>query len=207
MPDVQAVVFDIGNVLIEWQPERWYDKVVGRDRRIAMFETVPLHELNDRSDLGEDMSAVMAEAAEAYPEFANEIKMWSDRWIELATPAIDHSVRLLRALRRNDVPVFALTNFGVQTLEIADKEYPFLEEFDKRYVSGAMKVIKPDPEIYRMVEEDCGVPAAGLLFADDRADNIEAASARGWQTHLFEHPEGWAERLVAEGLLTAEEAV
>ena len=133
--------------------------------------------------------------------------MWSDRWIELATPAIDHSVRLLRALRRNDVPVFALTNFGVQTLEIADKEYPFLEEFDKRYVSGAMKVIKPDPEIYRMVEEDCGVPAAGLLFADDRADNIEAASARGWQTHLFEHPEGWAERLVAEGLLTAEEAV
>ena len=60
MPDVQAVVFDIGNVLIEWQPERWYDKVVGRDRRIAMFETVPLHELNDRSDLGEDMSAVMA---------------------------------------------------------------------------------------------------------------------------------------------------
>ena len=113
---------------------------------------------------------------------------------------------MLRALRRKDIPVFALTNFGTHTFEIAEKEYPFLEEFDKRYISGAMKVIKPDPVIYQMLEDDCGIAPSGLLFADDRADNIEAAATRGWQTHMFEHPEGWAERLVAEGLLSDEEA-
>ncbi len=206
MPAPQAVVFDIGNVLIEWQPEKFFDRVVGRERRIAMFETVDLHALNDRSDLGEDIADVMAEAAVTYPEFAVEIRMWSDRWIELAAPVMDHSVRLLRALRRKGVPVFALTNFGTHTFEIAQKEYPFLEEFDKRYVSGAMKVIKPDPKIYEMVEADCGVAPGDLLFADDRDDNIAAAAARGWQTHLFESAQGWADRLVAEGLLTAEEA-
>lgn len=207
MPNVQAVVFDIGNVLIEWQPEKFYDRTFGRERRVAMFEAVDLHALNDRSDLGEDMTAVMYEAAGTYPEFATEIKVWADRWIELAAPVIDHSVRLLRALRRKGVPVFALTNFGVQTFEIAEQEYPFLEEFDKRYISGHMRVIKPDPEIYRQLEADCGVPPEALLFADDRGDNIEAAAARGWQTHLFDTPEGWAARLVAEGLLTEEEAV
>lgn len=206
MPNIQAVVFDIGNVLIGWQPEEFYDRNIGRERRTQMFEAVPIGDYNDRSDLGEDMSAVMAEAAEAYPEFAAEIRIWSDRWIEIAAPAIDHSVRLLRSLRRKGVPVFALTNFGVQTFAIAEKEYPFLEEFDRRYVSGEMKVIKPDAEIYRMVEADCGVAPEAMLFADDRADNIEAAAARGWQTHLFEGPEGWAARLVDEGLLSAEEA-
>ncbi|MEO0905426.1 MAG: HAD-IA family hydrolase, partial [Pseudomonadota bacterium] len=119
---------------------------------------------------------------------------------------IDHSVRLLRALRANAVPVFALTNFGIQTFEIAEPVYPFLGEFDRRYISGHMGVIKPDAEIYAQVEADCGVPPAALLFADDRIDNINMAAARGWQTHLFEGPQGWADRLVADGLLSKDAA-
>lgn len=132
--------------------------------------------------------------------------MWHDRWIDMAAPAIDHSVRLLRALRSAGVPVFALTNFGIQTFAIAEPVYPFLQEFDRRYISGHMGVIKPDAEIYARVEADCGVPPAKLLFADDRIDNINVAAARGWQTHLFEGPQGWADRLVAEGLLDREMA-
>lgn len=69
-----------------------------------------------------------------------------------------------------------------------------------------MGVIKPDPKIYQMVEDDCGVAPGALLFTDDRPDNIAAAEARGWQTHLFTGPDGWADRLVATGLLTEEEA-
>lgn len=132
--------------------------------------------------------------------------MWHDRWIEMATPAIDHSVRLLRALRAAGVPVFALTNFGIQTFEIAEPVYPFLGEFDRRYISGHMGVIKPEKEIYEQVEADCGVPPGALLFTDDRIDNINMAAARGWQTHLFEGPQGWADRLVAHGLLKEENA-
>lgn len=203
---VEAVVFDIGNVLIEWQPERFFDSVIGEDRRRAMFAAIDLHGINDEVDRGGNFHETIRRAAEANPEWRDEVLMWHDRWIDMATPAIDHSVRLLRSLRQAKVPVFALTNFGIQTFEIAEPVYPFLREFDRRYISGHMGVIKPDAEIYQMVEDDCGVPPAGLLFTDDRADNINVASARGWQTHLFEGPQGWADRLVAEGLLSKETA-
>ena len=69
-----------------------------------------------------------------------------------------------------------------------------------------MNVTKPDPEIYRMVEADCGIAPGALLFTDDRHDNIAVADARGWQTHLFTGPQGWADRLVTAGLLTTAEA-
>ena len=206
MTTTEAVVFDIGNVLIEWQPERFFDSVIGADRRRAMFADIDLHGMNDRVDRGENFHQVIAETAKTYPDWHDEVMIWHDRWIEMAAPVIDRSVRLLQALRARGVPVFALTNFGIQTFEIAEPVYPFLRDFDRRYISGHMGVIKPDAEIYRMVEEDCGIAPAALLFADDRIDNIRAAAARGWQTHLFDGPQGWAERLVAEGLLSEGEA-
>lgn len=203
---VDAVVFDIGNVLIEWQPERFYDRVVGETRRKQMFAAIDLHAMNDRVDRGEVWRDVIEETAHAHPDFASDIMIWHDRWIEMAAPAIGHSVRLLRALRSRGIPVFSLTNFGRETFEVARVEYPFLEEFDRSYISGHLEVIKPDEGIYAAVEADCGYPASGLLFTDDRAENIDAAAARGWQTHKFEGSEGWAERLVHEGLLNREEA-
>ena len=206
MTTTEAVVFDIGNVLIEWQPERFFDSVIGADRRRAMFADIDLHGMNDRVDRGENFHQVIAETARLYPGWHDEVMIWHDRWIEMAAPVIDRSVRLLQALRKRGVPVFALTNFGIQTFQIAEPVYPFLRDFDRRYISGHMGVIKPDAEIYRMVEEDCGIAPAALLFADDRIDNIRAAAARGWQTHLFDGPQGWAERLVAEGLLSEGEA-
>lgn len=202
----EAVVFDIGNVLIEWNPERVYDRVIGVERRKAMFEAVDLHGMNDQVDRGQNWYDAVSECAAQNPDWYDEIMMWHERWLEMASPAIDHSVRLLRALRSKGVPVFALSNFGIQTFEIGEREYPFLEEFDRRYISGHMGEVKPEPEIYRMLEDDCGVAPTALLFADDRADNIAAAAARGWNTHLFTDPQGFAVRLVAEGLLSEEDA-
>ena len=203
---IEAVVFDIGNVLIEWNPERVYDRVIGVERRKAMFDAVDLHGMNDQVDRGQNWYDAVSECAAQNPEWHDEIMMWHERWLEMASPAIDHSVRLLRALRSKGVPVFALSNFGIQTFEIGEREYPFLEEFDRRYISGHMGEVKPEPEIYRMLEDDCGVAPTALLFADDRADNIAAAAARGWNTHLFTDPQGFAVRLVAEGLLGEEDA-
>ena len=203
---INAVIFDIGNVLIEWNPERFYDRVIGEDRRRAMFTEVDLHAMNDRVDRGENFRDTIYAMAEATPDWADEIRMWHDRWIEMAAPAIDHSVRLLRALRRAKIPVFALTNFGKESFEVGEANYPFLEEFDRRFISGHMGVIKPDPEIYRMVEEESGLAPDTLLFTDDRPDNIDAAAARSWQVHLFDGPAGWADRLMAEGLLTQDDA-
>ncbi|MEZ5720630.1 MAG: HAD family phosphatase [Paracoccaceae bacterium] len=202
----EAVVFDIGNVLIEWQPERAYAGMVGADRAQAMFAAVDLHHMNEIVDRGGDFRETVYAAADAVPEFRDEIRMWHDRWLDVAGPEIPRSVRLLRALRRKGVAVFALSNFGRGSFAVAETAWPFLAEFDRRYISGHLGVTKPSARIYEIVEEDSGIAPERLLFADDMAHNVEAAAARGWQVHLFDGPEGWARRLVAAGLLEAEEA-
>ena len=132
--------------------------------------------------------------------------MWYDRWIELASPRIEGSIALLRALRTKGVPVFALTNFGSYSYDEAREKLDFLGEFDREYVSGRLKVSKPEPRIFEIVEEDSGIAPDRLLFTDDKADNITAAARRGWRTHQFETWQGLARRLVAESLLTKTEA-
>ncbi|EAU46856.1 HAD family hydrolase [Salipiger bermudensis] len=199
---IQAVIFDIGNVLLRWQPELYYDALIGEARRREMFAEVDLHGMNERIDAGEDFRAVVYDTAAAHPRWAEQIRHWHDRWPELAAPEIPESGETLRELRRNGVPVFALSNIGEATMALAEAAYPVLKDFDRRYVSGLMGVTKPDPRIYEMVEADCGLAPETLLFTDDRADNIAAAAARGWQTHLFEGPEGWAACLRAHGLLS-----
>lgn len=197
----EAVIFDIGNVLIEWQPERFYDARIGADRRRAMFGAIDLHGMNDLVDRGHPFRETVAACADRYPEWRTEILWWHDHWLEMASPRIAPSVAILRALRARGVPVFALSNFGIETFAMARGVYEFLDEFDRAFVSGHMGVTKPDPAIYAMVEADCGMDPARLLFTDDRDENIAAAAARGWGVHLFDGPEGWARRLVAEGVL------
>ncbi|KAF0676521.1 HAD family hydrolase [Profundibacterium mesophilum] len=204
---VDAVIFDIGNVLIEWQPERYYDGTIGPERRAALFEAIDLHAMNDRIDAGGDFQQTVYDTADANPQWRAEIRDWHDRWIEMARPAIPHSIELLKALRSKGVPVFALSNFGIGSFAFAETQYPFLKEFDRRYISGHMGVIKPEAAIFEQVEADCGLRPDTLLFTDDREDNVAAARARGWQTHLFRGAEGFADRLVEEGLLSAREAV
>ena len=206
MTTPEVVIFDIGNVLIEWRPERFYDRVIGEDRRKRLFAEVDLHTMNDKVDLGHPFTETIYATADAYPDWRAEIRMWHDHWIELASPVIDHSLRLMRALQGKGVPVYCLTNFGIGSFEFASGHYSFLRDFDRHYVSGHMGVIKPDPRIYEMVEQDCGIPPDGLIFVDDRADNIAQAQSRGWRGHLFDGPQGWADRLVAEGLLSKAEA-
>lgn len=202
----KAVIFDIGNVLIEWQPERYFDGWLGEDRRCAMFADVDLHAMNDRVDRGENFTTVITETASAFPKWQAEIWHWHDNWLDLASPAIDHSVRLMAALQEQGVPVFSLTNFGIETYALAATKYFFLRGFDRDFISGHMGVIKPDPQIYQMLEFGSGLSGNDLLFTDDRPENIEAAAERGWQTHLFEGSKGWADRLIAAGLLTEEDA-
>ena len=202
----EAVIFDIGNVLTTWHPEAFYDRVIGEARRRALFAQVDLHGMNLLVDGGARFRETVYDWADRHPDWQQEIRLWHDRWIELASPRIEGAIRLQRALRAKGVPVFALTNFGDDSFEHALTQMDFLADFDRLYVSGRMKVTKPDPRIYAMVEQDCGIAPDRLLFTDDRADNITAAARRGWRTHQFESWQGWARRLVAEGLLSEQEA-
>ena len=203
---IKTVIFDIGNVLIRWKPEVYYDDKIGIVQRQKMFSEVDLHSLQDRVDAGANFKDTFYQAAKDYPKWSLEIQQWVDCWNDIAQPELPHSVSLLRALRANGIPVLALTNFAVGSFAISEQKYSFLKEFDKRYISGAMMLSKPDPEIYRLLEEDTKIAVDEILFTDDRSDNIATAKKRGWQTHLFKHPQGWADRLVSEGLLTQSEA-
>lgn len=205
-PQPQAVIFDVGNVLIEWQPERFYDAQIGEARRRVMFAEVDLMGMNERVDLGAPFTETVYAMAEDHPAWRAEIRMWHDRWIEMAAPAIDHSVRLMKALQSKGCLVFSLTNFGIQSYDHAATHYEFLREFDRDFISGHLGIIKPDPAIYAKVEAVSGLAGAALLFTDDRADNIAAAQEFGWQTHVFDGPQSWAKCLVNAGLLSEAEA-
>ncbi|MEM6758961.1 MAG: HAD-IA family hydrolase [Pseudomonadota bacterium] len=203
---IQAVVFDIGNVLVEWSPEDFYDSQIGPDRRRTFFDAVPILAMNADMDRGAPFAQSVAALARAHPDWHDEVMLWQTGWPNMFAPQIDLSVHLMQALQAKGVPVFSLTNFGVEVYEIGADMYPIMRAFDRDFISGHMRVIKPDPRIYEMVEEASGLSGDALIFTDDSAANIAAADARGWRTHLFEGPQGWADRLVAEGLLTGEEA-
>ena len=198
---IEAVVFDVGNVLIEWQPERAYDALIGEARRKAMFAELDLHDMNNDVDLGAPLKDRVYAFAEENPKWRDEIRMWHDNWFDLASPAIDHSWRLLRALRKRGVPVFALSNFGTESFAQAEIAYPVLKEFDRRFISGHMGVIKPDAAIYAALEAETGLEGPALFFTDDSAANIEAAGARGWQTHVFTSSGNLAESLKSLGFV------
>ena len=124
---IQAVVFDIGRVLIHWEPEAFYDAQIGEARREAFFAEVPMHQTNLDIDAGAPWKETVYALAEAHPDWATEIRWWHDRWLEMASPDIPHSARLLRALKAKGVQVFALSNFGVGTFELAARGIPRAE--------------------------------------------------------------------------------
>lgn len=174
------------------------------DERRAMFSSVDLHRMNDRIDHGENWRETVYATAEEYPEYSDMIRLWFDRWAEMATPRINGSWDILRRLRRQGMPVFALSNFGIESFAFAETLYPELSEFDMRFISGHMSVTKPARRIYEMVEAESGKRGAQIYFADDRQENIDAAEELGWQGHVFTSPESLEQDLIRLGILTRE---
>lgn len=198
---IEAVVLDIGNVLLKWNPEPFYEALLGAERKQALFEAVDLYEMNLRVDRGEDFREVIYSTADQHADWADEIRHWHDSWLEFVQGDIALSVQIMEQLQARGIPVFSLTNFGIGTYELARPHYPFLSAFDRDFISGHLRAIKPEPDIYEILERETGVAPDRLLFTDDSAANIAAARARGWQAHHFEGPEGWLARVQAEGLL------
>lgn len=197
----EIVVFDIGNVLIRWDPVGFYDARIGAGARARFFAEVPIEAANLEIDRGAPFRATIAALAEDHPDWAEAIHLWHDNWLDMASPAINETAAILRGLQARGVPCWALSNFGEETFEIAEDAYPVLTEFDGRVISGHIGTIKPEPEIYEALETAAEAAGARLFFTDDRPENIAAAAKRGWQVHLFDGPAGLARALAAHGLL------
>lgn len=201
----QTVVFDIGRVLITWNPAGFYDRQIGAEARARLFHDVPLEAANLNIDRGAPFRDTIHALADEHPDWADAIRLWHDRWLEMASPEIPDSVALLRRLQAKGVPCWALSNFGEETFDIAVGAYPFLSDFDGRVISGHIGAIKPEPEIYETLELATGLSGGQLFFTDDRPENIAAAQARGWHTHLFQGAAGLAGALQDHGFLNETE--
>lgn len=200
---VEAVVWDIGNVLAIWDPEGYYDRLIGPERRERLFQEANLHEMNVAVDLGANGREAAYARAEEFPHWAAEIRRWHDDWAETFRQPVEGAADLLHATKARGIRTVALSNFGAETIEIARDIHPVLREFDQEFISAHLGVVKPDPAIYEALEQGTGLSGDALLFTDDKPENIAAAAARGWKTHLFEGADGWRDRLIAEGLLEA----
>lgn len=199
----RAVVFDIGRVLVEWEPERVYARLIPDPRaRAALEARVDLAGMNLAGDREGDLAAAVEAWAARHPGDAAHIRAWRDRWREMIGPEIPGSVALLRRLKARGAPVLALSNFAADTYEAAQEMFPVLRAFDLEVISGREGVVKPQAEIYAILERRAGLSGAELFFVDDRAENVAAARARGWRAHLFEGAEGLAAALRDEGLPT-----
>ena len=182
---VDAVVFDLGNVLVEWNPEAYYDARIGPEARRRMFEETCIHAVNVEIDAGAPYRDSIYALAARFPHWADEVRLWYDDQFGMLSPVIHHTIRLRDALRRRGMPVFALSNWGDESFDRAIAQFPFFRAFDRHYISGKLGMIKPDPEIYAHVETDSGINPSRLFFIDDRLENIRAAGDRGWQVHHF----------------------
>jgi 2-haloacid dehalogenase len=198
----RAVVFDVGNVLFHWDPEKLYARLIpeAAERR-RFLEEICTPAWNLGFDAGEPMPEGVEAHAARHPDHADLIRAWWTGWAEMTGPQIDGSVDCLRALRARGVPVFGLTNFAAETFAIARTLYPVLNEFDVCIVSAEVKCVKPEPGIYALLEERSGLAPDRLFFTDDSPANVAAAHKRGWTAHLFDGPAGLRAALIEAGFL------
>lgn len=185
-PAIDAVLFDLGNVLIDWNPRHLYRRLIDDEVRMERFlAEVCNHDWNIQMDGGKPFAQGVAELSRRHPEEAALIEAFWTRWPEMLGGAIAGTVDLLAALRANGLRVHALTNWSAETFPHARHRFGFLNWFEHIVVSGEIGLVKPDPAIFRHAIERCRLEPARTLFIDDSPVNVAGATAVGLQTHHF----------------------
>ena len=196
-------LFDIGNVLVDWNPRHLLHQLIPVNDELDFFLTeVCPQSWNEEQDLGRAWPDGLQEAISRHPNYREVILAYYDRWLETVGGPIQGSVDILRALRSRGYRTFALSNFARETFELTNAVYPFLDEFDGRLVSGYEGIIKPEPAIFQLAIDRFELIAEQTLFIDDSAPNIDAARNLGFQTHHFEHPDGLRKQLLTLGVIS-----
>lgn len=180
-----AVVFDLGGVLIHWDPRLLYRKLLPGEEAVEEFlSTVCTPEWNARQDAGRPFPEGVAELASRFPRHADLISAWYDRFEEMIRP-MEASIEVLRDLHRRGVPLYALSNWGAETFDASRAAFPFLEWFRGIVISGKVGLVKPDERIFRLLLRVHGLRAREAVFIDDHLPNVDAAAQLGFQTIHF----------------------
>jgi len=174
---IKTIIFDLGGVLIDWNPEYVYLKEFNGDR-IKMkwfFDNICTPSWNEQQDEGKLMKKATQERVKLFPEYKRLIEMFYGRWEEMLKEEISGTVKILENLKRNNYRLIALTNWSAETFPIAIKKYKFLKLFEGIVVSGEIKMLKPFKEIYDFTLKKYNLDPKECVFIDDRLENIQGA--------------------------------
>lgn len=198
MKKINTIIFDLGGVLIDWNPRYVYNDIFNEDsQKVDWFlENICTHDWNENQDAGYPLAKATDDLVRQFPDYEIEIKAFYGRWEEMLGGAIDETVAILdKLIESKNYKVVALTNWSHETFPIAQRKYDFLQWFEGIVVSGEEKTRKPFEDIYRLTLNRFDINPENALFIDDNLRNIEAARALGINGIHFKDSESLAENL------------
>jgi 2-haloacid dehalogenase len=203
-PAIGAVVFDVGGVLVDWDPRHLYRKLFDDSAAMERFLTsVCSPQWHAPHDRGQSTAESCGRLAEVYPEYADEIWAWMWRSEEMVAGAIDGTVDIVAELTGAGVSCYVLSNMEAETFPRRRARFEFFGWFDGIVVSGLEGVAKPDPEIFRRLLDRFALHPETTLFIDDKVENLESAASLGMRTVWFKSPDGLRRSLHAARLPVA----
>lgn len=204
------VIFDLGGVLIDWNPRYLYRKLIAAEDEMEHFlSAICSPSWNEQQDRGRSFTDAIAELSHRHPAHAALIRAYHERWGEMLQGPIAGTVALLHALHRAGIQLHALTNWSAETFPIAQSRFPFLRLFGEIVVSGQERLIKPDPALFARLLDRINQPVERCLFIDDSPPNVATARVLGFDAVRFESPPQLRQALASRGLplVGAEEVV
>ncbi len=191
------VIFDLGNVLIDWNPRYLYRKMFADEAEMEWFlSNICTMTWNSTLDAGMNFATAVAALSEQYPKYAEYIHAYDSRWSEMISGPIDETVAIFKALKDQGTPCYALSNWSDEKFQPTRARYDFLNWFDGLVISGQIGIIKPDPRIYQHLIAKFAVKPETAIFVDDLPRNIAAAREFGMEGITFTSPEDLRKRLV-----------
>jgi len=198
----KAVVFDVGRVLFHWQLRALFEKLITDTDELDWFlSNVVTEEWHFEHDRGRPIAEMVPERIALFPEYEAHIRAYGARFNETVPGPVEGTHALVQRLHEKGVPLYCLTNFGVDFWLGFRPTQPIFDLFDDIVVSGAEQIAKPSARIYEITEERSGRSGDALFFADDNPANVDAAKARGWDAHIFTDAATLEHQLAASGFL------
>ena len=184
---IKNIVFDFGNVLIDWNPAYLFLPYFNGDQEKCRFFTdhVCNREWFTRMDRGESMDKCVAELQIQYPEYADAVATFRDRWFDMCSGEIPGMLELIQDLKSKGVGVYGLTNWPAETFDEARRRFKTIASIDNIVVSSHVKLAKPEPAIYQLLLSKYNLNPQECVFIDDRKDNVDAAHALGMKGIVF----------------------
>ena len=185
-----TIIFDLGGVLIDWNPRYVYRTIFKTEEEIDwFFENVATHDWNENQDAGYPIALATEELIQKHPDWEKEIRAFYGRWEEMLGGPIEKTVEILKELKQNPgLKLYALTNWSAETFPVALERYEFLHWFDGRLVSGEEKTRKPFADIYQKIIDKFSIDPSKTIFIDDNLRNVKGAEALGIKGIHFQNP-------------------